>query len=59
MGCSIMIEVSGFLFLLFLRGIQRVSGVTPDKIYPCTYKSETLKLSLGISISEAFYILVL
>ena len=51
--------MSGVFFLLFLRGIQRISGVTLDEIYPCPGKTETLKLSLWISISKGFSILVL
>ena len=54
-----MIKVSGFFFPLFLRGLQRVSGFTLDEISPCPGKTETLKLSLWISISEGFSILVL
>ena len=42
-----------------LSGIQRISGVTLDKISPCPDKTETLKLSLWISISEGFSILAL
>ena len=53
-----MIEVSGVFFLLFLRVIQRVSGVTLDKLSPCPDKTETLKLSLWISISGGGSILV-
>ena len=54
-----MIEASEFFFLLFLRRIFFWSGVTLDKLSPCTEKTETLKLSLKISISEGFYILVI
>ena len=54
-----MIVVSGVFFILFLRGIQRISGVTLDKLSPFPNKIETLKLSLWISISEGFSILVL
>ena len=49
-----MIEMSVVLFILFLRGIQRKFGVTLDKILHFPDKSETLKLSLEISISEGF-----
>ena len=55
----IIIEVSGVFFLLFLRGIRRVSDVSLDRLSPCTEKLETLKLSLWIFISEGFSILVL
>ena len=34
-------------------------GVTLDKLSPCSDKTETPKLSLWISISEGFYILVI
>ena len=54
-----MVEVSGVLFILFLQGIQRISCVTLDKLSPFPDKTETLKSSLWISISEDFYILVL
>ena len=54
-----MIKVSVVLFILFLIGIQRVSGVTLDKLSPCPDKTETLKFFLWISISEGFSILVL
>ena len=54
-----MIKVSGVLFLLFLRGIWRISGDTLDKLSLCAEKTETLKLSLWISIYEEFYILIL
>ena len=57
--CFIMIGVSGFFFLLLLRGIQRISGVTLDKLSLCRDKTETLKLSPWISISKDFSILVL
>ena len=55
-GSFLIIEVSGVLFILLLRGILRVSGVTID---PCPDKTETLKLSLQIIIYEGFYIMVL
>ena len=45
--------------ILFLRGRQKISGDTLDKISPCLDKTETLKLSLWISTSEVFSILVL
>ena len=48
-----------FFFLLFLRGIQRVSGFSLDKKFPCPEKPETIKLSLWIFISEGFSMLVL
>ena len=54
-----MIEVSVFFFLLIFQGIQRVSGVLIDKLSPCPYKPETIKLSLRICISEGFSLLVL
>ena len=54
-----MIKVSGFFFRLFLRGIRRVSGVTLDKLSPCPDKTETLKFSFQMSISEGFSILLL
>ena len=50
-----MIEVSEVFFLLFLQGIQKISGVTLDKLSLCLDKIETIKLSLQISISEGFY----
>ena len=53
-----MIEVSDVFFLLFLRGIRCLSGVTLDKFFPRPDKTETLKLSLQISISVGFPILV-
>ena len=53
-GYFLMIKVSGVSFILFFKGIQRVSGVTIDKLFPCTDKTETLKLSLWISIYEGF-----
>ena len=31
----LMIGLSGVLFILLLRGIQRVSGVSLDKVSPC------------------------
>ena len=52
-----MIKVSG-VFLLFLRLIQRVSGVILDKSYPGKDKSEEHLLSLLISTSVGFSILV-
>ena len=55
----IMIKVSGVFFTLLLRGIRCWSGVTLDKLYLFPDKTETLKLSLQISISEGFSILVL
>ena len=54
-----MIEVSEVFFLLFLQAIRRVSGVTLDKFSPCPDRTERIKLSLWISISEGFSILVL
>ena len=48
-----------FFFLLLLRGIRRVSGVSLDKLSPCPDKIETLKVSFQIFISEGFSILVL
>ena len=54
-----MIEVSGVFFLLFLRGTQRISGDTLDKLFTCREKIYTLKLSPRISIYEGFYILVI
>ena len=54
-----MIEVSEVFFLLLLWGIRCWSCVTLDKVSPCPEKTETLKLSSKISISESFYILVL
>ena len=53
-----MIKVSG-VFLLFLRLIQRLSGVILDKSYPGKDKSEEHLLSLLISTSVGFSILVL
>ena len=44
--------MSGVFFLLLLRGIQRVSGVSLDKISSCPYKPETVQLSLWIYISD-------
>ena len=58
-GYFLMIKVSGVLFILFLRGIQRLSGVIFDRLSPCPEKPETLKMSLWICISEGFSILVL
>ena len=58
--CSfLMIEVSEVFFILFLQGICCWSGVTLDKLSPCPDKTETLKLSLQISIYLGFSILVL
>ena len=54
-----MIEVSVVFYILFLRLIQRVSGVLLDKLSPFPYKPKTPKLSLWICISEGFSILVL
>ena len=51
--------MSEFFFLIFLRGIQRVSVVSLYKISPCIDKTEILKLSLWICISEDFSIPVL
>ena len=58
-GFFLMIVVSGVFFILLLRGIWRISGAELDKLSPCIYKTETLKLSLWISISEGFSILLL
>ena len=54
-----MIEVSGIIFLLFLQGIQSISGVIPFKSSPYKDKSERSLLSPTISISVEFSILVL
>ena len=54
-----MIEVSEVFFILFLRGIRRVYGVTLDKLSPCPDKTEKLIFSLQKSISESFSIMVL
>ena len=51
--------MSEVFFLLFLQGIQRVFGVSLEKLSPCPDKTETLKLYFKISISKSFYILVL
>ena len=48
-----------FLFILFFRGIRCWYGFTLSKLYPCPDKTETLKLSLWISISNGFYIWIL
>ena len=53
------IELSEVFFLLFLRGICCLSGVTLDTLYPCTYIPERLGLSFLISIYLGFSILVL
>ena len=58
-GCVLMIKVSGVFFILLLWGIWRVFGVSLDKLYPCPDKSETIKFSLWICISEGFSILIL
>ena len=54
-----LIEVSKFFFLLFLRRIRCLSGVTHDKISPCPDIPERLEFFLLISISLGFSILVL
>ena len=54
-----MIKVSGVFIILFWRGIQRISGVIPAKSSSCIEKQERYLLSLTISISVSFYILVL
>ena len=54
-----MIEVSGVFFLLFLRVIRCLSGVTLDTLSPCPDIPEILGLYFIISISLSFYILVL
>ena len=54
-----MIGVFRVFFLLFLRGIQRISGVTLYKLSPYIDQTEALKLSLFVCISEGFSILVL
>ena len=41
------------------RVIRRISGVIPAKLSPCTEKSERYLLSLKISISVGFYIILL
>ena len=51
--------MSEAFFILFLRGIQRVSVVTLGKLSPCPDKTETLKLSLQIYIFKGFSIMVL
>ena len=58
-SCFLMIEMPGIFFIVFLRGIKRISDDTLDKLSPCPGKTETLKLSLWISISEGFSILLL
>ena len=45
--------------LLFLKGIQIISGVIPAKSSPCKEESEICLLSLTIPISVDSYILVL
>ena len=42
----LMIGVSGVFYILFLLIIQRVSGVSLDKLSPSPYKIETLKFPL-------------
>ena len=54
-----MIKVSGVLFILFFRGIQRISGVIPAKSSPCYKKLDISLLSLKISRYVRFSILVL
>ena len=54
-----MIEVSGSFFLLLLLVILIISGDTLYKLSPCPDKTEALKLSLWISISEGLSIPVL
>ena len=39
-GCFLMIEMSGVLFILLLRGMHIVYGVLLDKLYPCPEKPE-------------------
>ena len=53
-GCFIMIEVSGILFILFLRWIQIVSGVSLDKISPCPDKLEHLNCSFEYVFLRVF-----
>ena len=56
MGYFLIIKVSG---VFLLRGIQRISGVIPDKSSPFPDKPEGYLLSLKIYISVGFSILVL
>ena len=51
--------MSGALFVLLLRVIRRLSGVTIDKSSSYLDKIETFLLSLRISFSVGFSILVL
>ena len=51
--------MSEVFFLLFLRGIRRLSGVTPDTLAPCLDIRERLKLSSIIPIYLDFSILVI
>ena len=53
-GTFLITEVYRAFFFLLLRGIKILSGVAFVKISPCQDKTETLKLSLWISISEVF-----
>ena len=52
-----MIKVSEVFLPLFLRGIQRLSGVTLDKLSPCPDKTETHNFSFQTYIYEGFFIL--
>ena len=45
LGSFLIDEVYGVFFMLFLRGIKILSGVTLAKVSPCPEKTETLKLS--------------
>ena len=54
-----LIGVSEFLFIIFLRGLRCLSGVTLDKISPCLNIPKSLELSLLTSLFWGFSILVL
>ena len=54
-----LIEVSEVFFILFLRGICCLSGVTLDTLSPCTYIPERLELYFITSISLGFSILAI
>ena len=51
--------MSGVLSLLFLQGIRILSGVILARSYLCPDKIEKIPLSLKVSISVGFYILLL
>ena len=53
-GCFLIIESFGVLFLLFFRGIRITSSDTLDRLSLCPDKTETLKFSVWVSISGVF-----